>query len=75
MLSLELLTPRRRAAWLQEAEEALLELLTTINDAAGTANHSSIFVQLANDNARRETEARLAWIDAARRRLKQADLI
>lgn len=65
VLYLQHLGPAERDAWVDKAERCLREQLALISDYEAL-HADDPFHRLANDNARRETRARLAWIRAVR---------
>lgn len=75
MLYLELLTPRQRAAWLDEIENGLKQSLSNIQESHADQTSPTTFVELAFENAHLTSLARLEWIRLSRRRLKKAGLI
>lgn len=75
MLYLELLSPRQREAWLDEVEHTLRQHLATIDEHEHSGASTDLFDELASENARLETLARLEWQKLARRRLARAGLL
>ena len=69
MIYLGQLTPRERQRWLDDAEQCLHEQLRLVADYETEAGDDP-FHRLANDNARRDIRARLAWLRAARAKLE-----
>jgi DNA-binding PadR family transcriptional regulator len=72
MIYLDLVAPRARADWFAEAESILRQQLARIEEASRTAENPDVFFDLANENARMETRARLKWLRVAEARLRDA---
>lgn len=76
MLYLELLTPKQRAVWLDQAEQVLERHLDeTGHFASSPDQQDDPFLELARQNALLEVKARLKWIRLARKRLRDAGLL
>ena len=76
MLYLELLTPKQRAAWLDQAERVLDRHLEEIGHIASSTDlQHDPFLELARQNALLEVKARLKWIRLARKRLRDTGLL
>ena len=76
MLYLELLTPKQRSAWLDQAEQVLDRHLEKIGHIASSTDlQHDPFMELARQNALLEVKARLKWIRLARQRLRDAGLL
>ena len=76
MLYLELLTPKQRSNWLDQAEQVLARQLEQIGHAAMSPNEQhDLFMELARQNALLEVKARLKWIRLARQRLGETSLL
>lgn len=76
MLFLELLTPKQRAAWLDQAEQVLDRHLEQIGHFASSPDQEhDPFLELARQNGLLEVKARLKWIRLARKRLGDAGLL
>ena len=79
ILHLELLSPRRRAQWLEQAETTLQQKLVELDEHEGREDKSAstrdLFFEMADENAQMEIESRLKWIQRARRRFRAAGLL
>lgn len=67
----QLLSPRAREQWLDSAETCLRDQLDLIAERH-KADRDSVWKSLAHDNARRLTQARLAWLKHARQALEKS---
>ena len=76
MLYLELLSPKQRSDWLDQAEQVLTRHLEESGRRASSPDEQhDLFMELARQNARLEVKARVKWIHLARKRLLANDLL
>ena len=65
ILFLQELTPKARRAWIERAEDVLKEQEALI-DAYAQSAEDTLWVRLANENARQLNRARLRWLAKAK---------
>lgn len=74
MLYLGALSPQERLQWLDQSEKILIGHLSQIESRPSQAGSTEpdLFLELAHENARLQTRARLIWLRSARRRLRES---